>query len=327
MLIYIVRRLFMLIPMLLGISIISFLVVCLSGDPVDVQYQLNQKVSLELKERIKEAEGFNQPLWQQYFRWLKGIIKFNFGISFIDRRPVIEKIRERIPITLTINILSLLIIFLIAIPIGVFSAVWEQSFFDRVMTVFVFIGFSLPTFWLALLLMQFFGVNLHWLPVSGIRSLEFEYFSMWGKFVDLARHLILPICLSAFTSLAGISRYMRTNMINVLKQDYIRTAYAKGLPKNRIYFRHALKNAILPIITILGLSVPGLIGGSVIFESIFGIPGMGKLAYDAVMSRDRYVIMGILIISSLLTLLGNFLADLAYCYADPRIRYESNNEK
>lgn len=322
MLKFILRRLFTLIPLLIGISLISFFVIHLApGKPTDIQLQLNQKVSLQVRERLEKLYGLDKPIIVQYQQWLMRFIKLDFGRSFLDEQPVLFKIKEKIPITLTINILSLFIILLVAIPIGVFSAVNEDSLFDRTMTVFVFIGFALPAFWLSLLLMSFFGVTLHWLPVSGIRSLEFENYSFWVKFADYVRHLTLPIFISSFTGLAGLSRYMRTNMIQVLQQDYIRTAKAKGLPKNRIYFVHALKNALLPVITILGLSLPGLIGGSVIFESIFAIPGMGKLFYDAVMSRDYPVIMGILVIGAFLTLLGNFLADLTYGLADPRIRY------
>jgi peptide/nickel transport system permease protein len=314
----------MLMPLLIGISLISFLVIHLApGKPTDVQLQLNQKVSLEVRDRLEKLYGLDKPILEQYFNWLKRMIFLDFGVSFIDSRPVSEKIAERIPITLTINVLSLILILLIAIPIGVFSAVWEESFFDRAMTVFVFIGFAMPTFWLALLLMKYFGVDLQLVPVSGLKSINFDNLSPLGKLLDYAHHLLLPVLIAAFTGLAGLSRYMRTNMVNVLQKDYIRTAKAKGLPNKKIYFRHALKNALLPVITILGLSLPGLIGGSVITESIFAIPGMGKLFYDAVMSRDYPVIMGVLVIGALLTLLGNLIADISYFYADPRIKNSS----
>ncbi|MBU1086595.1 MAG: ABC transporter permease [Candidatus Omnitrophica bacterium] len=321
MLRYIVKRLIMLIPLLIGISLISFLVIHLApGKPTDVQLQLNQKVSLQVRERIEKLYGLDKPIIVQYFSWLRRMLCLDFGVSFSDSRPVSAKIAERIPVTLCVSVLSLLLILGIAIPIGVFSAVWEGSFFDQAMTVFVFIGFAMPTFWLALLLMKYFGVTLHWIPVSGLKSIQFDSLSIWGKFLDLSQHLILPILISAFTGLAGLSRYMRTNMINVLQTDYIRTARAKGLSDKKIYFRHAFKNALLPIITILGLSLPGLIGGSVITESIFAIPGMGKLFYDAVMARDYPVIMGVLVIGAMLTLIGNLIADICYFYADPRIR-------
>jgi len=177
-----------------------------------------------------------------------------------------------------------------------------------------------PTFWLALLLMIFFGIHLGWLPISGLRSLNYEYMSTWMQFVDLAKHLVLPVLVSAFGGLAGLSRYMRANMLEVIRQDYIMTARAKGLSERVVIYKHALRNALLPVITILGLSIPGLIGGSVIFETIFAIPGMGQLFYMSVMARDYPTVMGILLIGAILTLLGNLIADVSYAVADPRIR-------
>ena len=205
-------------------------------------------------------------------------------------------------------------------PLGIFSAMKRGTVRDKITTVFVFIGFSAPEFWLALILMSWFGISLGWLPVSGIVSLDFEYLSLPGKVADFARHLVLPVSISAFASLAIISRYMRASMIGIMEQDYIRTLRAKGMREMGVIYRHALKNALLPIITILGLSVPALIGSSVIFESIFAIPGMGRLFYDSVMARDYPTIMGVLSIGAMLTLLGNLLADIAYSSADPRIR-------
>ena len=212
------------------------------------------------------------------------------------------------------------LIILIAIPIGVFSAVRQNSLFDRITSVIVFIGFSIPTFWLALLLMILFGINLDWLPISGIRSPNYEYLPPLERTLDFLKHLILPVLLSAFGGLAAYSRYMRSNMLEVIRQDYIVTARAKGLSERVVIFKHALRNALLPLITILGLSVPGLIGGSVIFETIFAIPGMGQLFFQSVMSRDYPVVMGILVIGAVLTLIGNLIADVSYALADPRVR-------
>jgi peptide/nickel transport system permease protein len=233
---------------------------------------------------------------------------------------VADKILERLPITIAINLLSLIIIIAVAVPIGVLSAVHQDSLFDKVMSVIVFIGFAAPTFWLALLLMIFFGIHLGWLPISGLRSLNYEYLSAWEQLVDLAAHLVLPVFISAFGGLAGLSRYMRANMLEVIRQDYILTARAKGLSERQVIYKHALRNALLPAITILGLSIPGLIGGSVIFETIFAIPGMGQLFYMSVMARDYPTVMGILLIGAVLTLVGNLIADVSYAAADPRIR-------
>ncbi len=323
MLKYIIRRLIGIIPLLLGITLITFMVIHLApGKPTDLEGQFNPKVSMEARQRIAHLYGLDKPLHIQYADWLKRFSRFDFGMSFVDSRPVIKKIGERIPVTLGINLASIILILLIGVPIGVTSAVKEGSFCDRFMTVFVFIGFAVPTFWLSLILMDLIGVRWGLLPISGIKSLEFEKFGVFEKIIDIIKHLALPVFVSAFGGLAGISRYMRSNMIHVLRQDYIRTARAKGLGEKDVIYKHALKNALLPVVTILGLSIPGLIGGSVIFESIFSIPGMGRLFYESVMARDYPVIMGVLVIGASLTLLGNLLADISYAAVDPRIKLE-----
>jgi peptide/nickel transport system permease protein len=310
------------VPLLVGITIISFSVMHIApGSPTDLQTEMNPRVSAEMKARLKAMYGLDKPLYQQYFVWIGKLATLDLGNSFSpDRRPVIDKILERLPITIAINVLSMILIIIVAIPIGVLSAVHQDSPFDKITGVFVFIGFAMPTFWLALLLMILFGIHLDWLPISGIKSLNYEYLSTWDAFIDVAKHLLLPVLLSAFGGLAGFSRYMRANMLEVVRQDYITTARAKGLSERVVIYKHALRNALLPVITILGLSVPGLIGGSVIFETIFAIPGMGQLFYMSAMSRDYPVIMGILFIGAVLTLIGNLIADVSYAVADPRIR-------
>jgi peptide/nickel transport system permease protein len=322
MLRYIAKRLLFMAPLLFGITAVCFTVMHLSpGSPTDLQTQMNPRASLEMKERLRTMYDLDKPIHEQYFKWVARLAVLDMGISFsTDRRPVAAKILERLPITILLNILSMILILIVAIPLGVISAVRQDSLFDRIAGVVVFIGFAVPTFWLALLLMILFGVQLGWLPISGIRSLNYEYLPPGMAFWDLIRHLILPVSLSAFGGLAGLSRYMRANMLEVVRQDYIMTARAKGLSERIVIYKHALRNALLPVITILGLSVPGLIGGSVIFETIFAIPGMGQLFYMAVMARDYPVVMGILFIGAVLTLLGNLLADVSYAVADPRIR-------
>ncbi len=319
---YIAKRLFFMIPLLWGITVICFVVMRLApGSPTDIQTQMNPKSSVELQERLRALYELDKPLHVQYLSWLKRLVVLDLGRSFMpDQRPVADKILERLPITILINCLSLFLIMAIAIPLGVLSAVHQNSWFDRATTIFVFVGFATPSFWLALILMIFFGIHLGWLPISGLRSLNYEYLAPGAALLDLLRHLILPVFISAFGGLAGISRYMRANMLEVIRQDYIMTARAKGLSERLVIYKHALRNALLPVITIMGLSVPGLIGGSVIFETIFAIPGMGQLFYMSVMSRDYPVVMGILFIGAVLTLIGNLLADVSYALADPRIR-------
>lgn len=323
MLVYLVKRLLLMIPLLIGITVITFAVIHLSpGEPVEMQVAMNPKVSAEARERLRKFYELDKPLHVQYYRWVTRLARLDFGRSFSpDGRPVMEKIRERLPITISLNLIALVLEFVLAIPIGVMAATHRDGPLDRWTTVFVFLGFATPLFWLCLLLMYLFGVKLGWLPISGLHSLGYATHGFWWQAVDLAKHLILPIGVATFGSLAGLSRYMRSGMIEVLGQDYITTARAKGLPERTVVYRHALRNALLPAITLLGLSVPGLIGGSVIFESIFSIPGMGQLFYQGVMARNYPLVMGILVITAVLTLVGNLLADLAYAAADPRIRH------
>jgi peptide/nickel transport system permease protein len=324
MLRYIVRRMLHTIPLLIGISLISFLVIhAAPGGPVEMASDLNPKATAEYRQRLTEYYGLDKPLHVQYVQWLGRMATLDFGQSFSrDGRQVSEKIAERIPVTLGINVLSLGLIILVSVPVGIYSAVRKDSWFDRISTVTVFTGYAVPAFWLALLLMILFGVRLGWLPISGLVSLEHDSLPFAGKVWDRARHLVLPVFVSGFTGLAGFSRYMRSNMLEVIRQDYIASAKAKGLPERKVVFRHALRNALLPVITILGLSVPGLLGGSVIFESIFAIPGLGQLFYQGVMARDYPLVMGSLVIGAFLTLLGNLLADVGYALADPRIKTE-----
>jgi peptide/nickel transport system permease protein len=319
---YFIKRLLEMIPTIIGITLVSFFIIHLApGKPTDILTEFNPKITPEAREKLEKYYGLDKPIITQYGIWLKRIVKLDFGESFsTDKRPVWDKIKERLPITIIINVLSLILVILIAIPIGVSSATHQYSLYDKITTVAVFVGFAIPTFWLALLLMIFFGIYLDWLPISGIKSLDYDNLSAGGKVWDLASHLILPVLLEAFGGLAGLSRYMRSNMLEVIRSDYITTARAKGLSERVVIYKHAMRNALLPVITILGLSVPGLIGGSVIFETIFAIPGMGQLFYMSVMMRDYPLIMGILTIGAILTLAGNLLADAGYAVADPRIR-------
>lgn len=322
MLKYTLKRLMMMIPALFGITVISFAVMHLApGKPTDMMTDLNPQATVEAKQRLIELYGLDRPIHMQYIDWLSRLSRLDFGRSFAqDRRPVLDKIMERLPVTMALNVASMAIILLVSIPVGIISAVRSGGLFDRTATVLLFIGFAAPSFWLALLGMRYFGVELGWLPISGLTSLNFGEMTFWGKTADLARHLVMPLVISTIGGLAGLSRYMRSNMLEVIRQDYLTTARAKGLPERVVIARHALRNALIPVITVLGLSVPGLIGGSVIIESIFAIPGLGQLFYGAVMSRDYPLVMGGLVIGATLTLLGNLLADLSYAWVDPRVR-------
>jgi peptide/nickel transport system permease protein len=312
------------IPVLIGITLVSFLVMQLApGDPGSVVADLNPKVSPEMIEKLRTHYGLNDPLHIQYLTWLKKLAVLDFGTSFgADNAPVLEKILRALPVTLAMNLIGLALVLVLAIPVGVVAARWQDGVFDRVSTVLLFIGFAAPSFWLGLMAMIYFGVELGWLPISGLASFGSESWPLWQRLLDWGHHLLLPITIGIIGSLAGMSRYLRSTMLEVIRQDYITTARAKGCPEGRVLVKHALPNALLPVITILGLSVPGLIGGSVIIESLFAIPGMGKLFYDGVLMRDYPLIMGILTIGAVLTLLGNLLADIGYALVDPRVRYQ-----
>ena len=320
--IYIIKRIFFMIPILIGITLISFFVIHLApGNPLTEQLGLNPKVSAASREMLSKLYGLNKPLLTQYYDWLKRIVTLNFGVSFTaNHEPVIIEIKRTIGITIIINSLAMFFIFLFSIPIGVMSAVKHDSLFDKITTVSVFIGFAAPSFWVALLLIIFFGIDLHVLPIGGITSAGYNFLPWWGKIANIAKHLVMPVFVAGFGGIAGLSRYLKGNMLEVYRQDYILTARAKGLKERTVIYKHAMKNALIPFITILGLSVPGLIGGSVIIETIFDINGMGRLFYQSVLARDYPTIMGILVIGAVLTLIGNLLADITYALVDPRLR-------
>ncbi|HEY8118815.1 MAG TPA: ABC transporter permease [Methylophilaceae bacterium] len=331
---YLLKRLFWMVPLLVGISLVSFLIMHLApGDITTTEASFNPKASEESRQKLRKLYHLDEPVIVQYGLWLKRMGTMDFGKSFAThQRPVFWEtkdeqgnvtkgmIQEALPITLLINVLSLGLIIIVALPLGVISALTQNRPPDRAITLFVFVGFAIPGFWLALMLMYWTGVAHDWLPISGLHSLDYGKMGWLGKIWDTLKHIFLPVFISGLSGLAGISLFVRNGMLDVLHQDYITTARAKGLTENTIVYGHALRNAMLPLITILGLAIPGLIGGSVIAESIFAIPGMGKLFYDAVLMRDFPVIMGILTIGSALTLLGNLLADVAYAWADPRVR-------
>jgi peptide/nickel transport system permease protein len=269
----------------------------------------------------------------QYGLWLKRMATLDFGTSFAThQKPVFWQktdkdgnvtkglIQEALPITLMINILGLILTLVLAIPLGIVAARRYGGWQDKSITLFNFVGFSIPGFWLSLLLMYWLGVMNNWFPISGLHSINHDNLDTWGKLKDSVSHLFMPVIIPSVTGLAGITLFVKNGMLDVLFQDYITTARSKGLSEHKVVYTHALRNALLPLITIVGLSIPGLIGGSVIAETIFAIPGMGKLFYDAVLMRDFPVIMGILTIGSALTLIGNLLADVAYAWADPRVR-------
>jgi peptide/nickel transport system permease protein len=316
---YLVRRLLYTLITLFGISVISWVIITQApGSPIALT--LDPKVSPKIIEQMEKNYDLDKPVTQQYFLWLKRLFTGNL-YSFKDGRPVLDKIGERIWNTLLLNLIAVLIIFSLAIPLGIFSAKRQYTFMDNLGTFGAYLGISIPSFWLAYLLILG-TVKLFGYPVLGMRSFVTEEFTGFEPVMDRLWHLLLPSIILAIGGIAALSRYTRSSMLEVIRQDYIRTAKAKGLPEETVYYKHALRNALLPIITLFGFLIPGLIGGSIIIETVFAWPGIGRLAYQAVLSRDYPVVMTINTITAVLVLIGNFVADLLYGIADPRIRYQ-----
>ena len=328
---YLIRRLLLVVPTFIGISLLSFCVVQLApGSPVYFKLRGAEQgldsdsMTQEIIEQTKELYGLDKPLPVQYVLWLGRLIRLDFGQSYKDWRPVRTKILETLPITLQLNIISILIVYLISIPIGVYSATHHRSWSDNATTVVLFIFYSLPSFWVAMLLIYFFGGGewLDWFPVYGISSLGADQWPWHRWLADRVWHLVLPVFCLSYGGLAGLSRYARAGMLDTIRQDYIRTARAYGFSEKVVVFKYAMRNSLIPIITLLATLLPGLLGGSVIIESIFSIPGMGRLGFEAVLSRDYPLIMGIMSISAFLTLIGLILSDIMYAIVDPRIKFE-----
>jgi peptide/nickel transport system permease protein len=330
---YLLKRILMMIPTLLGITIITFVIVRLApGDPAAMRVGsaasgglVDQQMAKAIIEKTRVEFGLDKPIPVQYALWVSKLVRLDFGRSFKDNRPVTDKILERLPVTLQINVIALLLTYLIAIPLGIFSATHQYSKADRITTVVLFVLYSLPSFWVATMLILFVGGGdyFHWFPISGISSLDAEKLAFVPWLKDRVWHLVLPVFCLTYMSLAYVSRQMRAGMLETIRQDYIRTARAKGLSERVVILRHAFRNSLIPIITLLGFLLPAMLGGSVIIESIFTIPGMGLLGFEAILSRDYPVVMAISTISAFLTLLGLLLSDVAYALVNPTISLEA----
>ncbi len=320
---YLVRRLLQMIPLLIGISILSFLIIkSAPGDPLVVYIDPNKPPpSAQDLDRMRVKLGLDQPVPIQYIRWLGSALQGDLGFSLTGRRAVLLEIQDRLPATILLGLSSLILALVLSIPVALFSAIKRYTWGDYLITGLSFIGLSMPGFFLALLLMQIFSVQLRWLPTTGMRNVRESYQGVQAA-IDIGQHLLLPTIALAAASLARWVRYQRSSILDVLSQDYIRTARAKGMTEGRILRVHALRNALTPLITLIGLSIPQLVSGSFIIEFVFGWPGLGLLAVNAALRRDFPIIMGVTMLSALFIVLGNFFADIAYHFIDPRIRYE-----
>lgn len=330
---YLLKRLLLMIPTMLGITVITFVIIRLApGDPAAMRLGSgssgmisNQQLASEIIEKTRKQFGLDRPLHEQYWLWIKRIATLDFGNSYRDNRPVMDRIWERLPITLQLNIISIFLVYLIAIPLGIHSSTHPYSLSDKITTTTLFVLYSMPSFWVATILILFLGGGDYWhlFPITGISSLDAEQLPFFPWLVDRIWHLVLPVFCLTYAGLAYVSRQMRAGMLETIRQDYIRTARAKGLSENVVVFKHALRNSLIPIVTLLGFLLPAMLGGSVIIESIFTIPGMGQLGFDAILSRDYPVVMAIETIAAFLTLIGLLISDICYALVNPTISLEA----
>jgi len=320
--VYFLKRFLELIPVFFAISIIIFVIMnSMPGDPLLQMRMQNPRVMTNDPERMRELREYyhlDDPLPVKYFTWLKSVMTGDLGYSSMYKTPAIDLITSRLPNTLILTITAWLIGLVVALPIGILSAVKKYSAFDYTTTVFAFIGISLPGFWFALISIIIFSVSLGWLPVSGMAT--YGITGSWNIFMDRLRHLVLPAFVLGLVQVASWVRYIRTSLLEVLDQDYVRTAYAKGVPDRKVIIKHALKNAMIPIITIIALDIPYFFGGALVIETVFSWPGMGRLMYNAVISSDYNLAISCLMFLAIITLISNLVADFLYVMVDPRIR-------
>lgn len=332
MLVYLFKRLLLILPTMLGIVLITFFVMRLApGDPAELKLRMASQGALAdqaaatIVEETRKLYGLDKPITVQFALWCKRVVTFDFGTSYKDSQLVLKKIAAALPITLVLNILTLFIVYFISIPWGVVSAMKPAGFFDRFSALILFVLYSLPSFWVALLLIVFFagGDYWNWFPITGFISDGAEALNWTQKTGNVLWHLILPVVCLTYGSFSFLARFSRATMLEVIHQDFIRTARAKGLPEWKVIWKHGFRNALIPQLTLLGTLLPALLGGSVIVEQIFAIPGMGRLGFEAVLNRDYPVIMAIATIDAFLTLVSLLISDLLYAAVDPRITFEA----
>ncbi|BCZ46543.1 peptide ABC transporter permease [Clostridium gelidum] len=317
---YVFKRLIQTIPVLIGISIIVFMLVNLQpGDPFSSMMDPN--LTKEMQGKMLEELGYNDPIIIQYLKWLLRVLQGNLGYSIQFKQPVLSVIYSRLGNTVILSLCSLIISIVIAIPCGVISATKQRTKTDYIVTIFAFMGLSIPSFFFGMLLIKVFSVDLGWLPISGMVSTGVTL-SGFAYAFDIAKHMLLPMVVLALMNTASLMRYTRSDMIEVLKTDYIRTARSKGVKKRSIIYQHALKNELLPLITVVTMQIPSLLSGALLTETIFVWPGIGRLNYNAVMSRDYPLIMGIVMMVAVISLLTNLLADILYAVVDKRVEFD-----
>lgn len=310
---YIVKRIVGLIPLLLLVSIFSFLIIqAAPGDAIDNYVRAG--MTEEEIEAIREEYGLGGNIVQQYGHWLSHVLQGDLGTSIAKNRPVADLLAERLPATMMLMGTALCISIVVAIPLGLWAGLHKNKLVDKVISIFTYLGVSIPPFWFGMIMVLIFSLGLHWFPSGGMRSINVN------TTADLLWHMVLPAVVLSLNNIAVFTKYIRSNTISQLEEDYVVTARSKGTTKNKILFKHVLKNCLLPIITLVGINIAGLVCGSFVIENIFSWPGIGRLAMEAVGNRDYPVIMGYTMFSCLILIIGNLIADVLYVVADPRIR-------
>ena len=318
---YLIRRLLQIIPVFFGIMIITFIIIELSpGDPSG--NFINPRMRPEDRLAITAQFGLDGPVYERFFRWVGSMLQGDFGRSFQTRQPVTLMFREMLPPTILLGSLSLLVALLIGVPAGIYSATKQYSIGDNLLTFLTLIGISMPAFFFALILIRIFSVELGWFPMFGIQDPLFDPPNFVSAAVHRLWHMVLPVTVLGLAQTASFMRYTRSSMLEVIKSDYIRTARAKGVREKVVIYRHAFRNAMIPVVTLLGFSIPGLISGAIMTETIFSLPGVGRLVVQAVGWRDYPIILANVTIFAIVTLLSMLLADILYAAVDPRVKYE-----
>jgi len=319
---YLIRRLILIIPTFFLITVISFSLIHLApGDPLSIM-QRRSKLTPEMRELITRDLGLDQPLHTQYVKWLDGLFHGNLGYSYLERRPVLDIIRVRVPLTVELMLAAEIISVLLAVVLGVIAAVKHYSVYDALSSLTALVGYSIPDFWLGLMLMLVFAVQLKWLPIGGVGTVGIDFPTPFHALLDHIAHLLLPALTLVAVWTAYLFRMVRSAMLEVLTQDYITTARSKGLKETVVIYKHALRNALLPIVTYVGYSIGFLLSGAAIIETIFAWPGLGQLMVDRAAVRDFPTLMGLSIVIALMVLIANLASDIAYAAVDPRIRYD-----
>jgi peptide/nickel transport system permease protein len=318
---YILKRTLQAIPILLGAStLIFFLMHAAPGDPTSIY--IRPDIDPIVIEQMRKNLGLDQPVHVQYVRWLSSFAQGDFGFSFSQKRPIIDIIKDTLPNTLLLSSVALVVIFVVGVLVGTIQAVRQYSWVDNVSTVVAFFFYSMPSFWFGLMLILLLSYKFQLLPASQMTSVNYEFLPASEQWIDRLKHLLMPAVALGIGSAASVARYMRSGMLEQIRQDYVRTARAKGLSERVVIFKHAMRNALIPVITLLGLTLPFLVGGAVLIETIFAWPGMGRLIVTAIFQRDYPVVLAVAFVSSIMVILGSLIADILYSVVDPRVRVD-----